>query len=241
MPPKDQQQTNPPTDTDVAEPLTTEVVEKLVNEKLNAALSSHMTRFKGSLSKELEATIAKAVGPLSERFEQLQSSPSTQPANENKPAAEAERLQKKHDAEMAALRAQVESRNAELDKERKQRLENEERSTLSQALAAAGVTNTRGAIALLYTEDKRLARNDKGEVVFKVQKAGFEDFVPVDEGLADWFKTDEGKSYLPPRGAAGSGAVPSGGGRPGGTKDAKADRKSEAKRLIAEYFGKSLG
>ena len=114
--------------------------------------------------------------------------------------------------QLASLQRQLTRERNEREKERAEReaqsakmARDEERTKLSEALAAAGVKNVRGAVALLHTEDKRVRRNDEGKIVFVDEN---DDEFDLAAGIKHWIGSEEGKAYMPPRGASGSGAEP---------------------------------
>src|SRR6185369_7798539 len=114
------------------------------------------------------------------------------------------------------LEARFAAQQAELEKERKaredekaQRLKDEETTKAKDAMAAADIKDPedqRAALAVLR-EDKRIGRDDEGHVCFLVQKDGYVDKVPIDQGIKDWVNTPAGKRYQPARGVGGSGQV----------------------------------
>lgn len=100
---------------------------------------------------------------------------------------------------------------AELTRERKARKEekarasrDEERSKVSELLSSAGIPAPRmkGALAVLHEVDKRVVRDSDGTIMFRDDEEGE---IPLAEGVKKWLSTDEGKAYLPPRGAQGVG------------------------------------
>lgn len=215
MDPKAPNQQDP---TEHPESLSAESVEKLINEKVNAAIAGHLTRFKGAFTKDVEGMLGKSLNPVLEKLGEIgKPSESTTPASSGeKTAAEKawEVAQAKYDARIKELEAKA--TKAESDKaetEARQR-SGEERQALMAGLAALGVDGPRQKMALsyLYGEEKRVTRDDAGNIVFRVSRGSgntrFDDLVSIDEGLKEWASTEEGKSVLPPRGAQGSGTTP---------------------------------
>jgi hypothetical protein len=135
-------------------------------------------------------------------------------------------------AELKALRAQLDSEKTEREKERMARMQQEERTALSQALTSRGVTgpHLKGAMALLYDAEKRIVRDDAGLVSFRIQRNGFEEVSPLERALDEWLNTDDGKTYMPPRQAQGSGTQPGQPSRSGST-DGKMT-KAEAAAML---------
>lgn len=140
----------------------------------------------------------------------------------------------KYDAELKAMKAQLEAERAERERERASRMQQEERAALQAALTTRGVTgpHLKGALALLYAEEKRVTRDDNGNIAFKVQRNGFDETMPLEAALDEWLRSDDGKAHLPPRAASGSGVTP---GRPqtNGAPDGQMTKAEAARRLPA--------
>ena len=102
-----------------------------------------------------------------------------------------------------------------LDKQRR----TEERQTLTAALEKAGVKTTlRAAAVALLTERGLVKRDQDGNILFDHKdKDGNVEALPVEAGIGKWVATDEGKEYLPPKDAGGSGDRGAGRGGTGNT------------------------
>jgi len=98
------------------------------------------------------------------------------------------------------VNAEQQARAAQTQKERAA----EERGALTKALKASGVADDRlaGAAALLYLDMGKVKRDEDGKIKFVGKN---DELVDLDEGVADWAKAGEGKSYLPPAGVKGAG------------------------------------
>lgn len=216
--------------------------------KINAALDSHLTKFKKSVerdfAKKTEAAIAAALSPLSKQFEDIAKKFTAAPQKTKKDDESADITSKLDEerkmwaSKFAELEKQtIHERTLREEGEKKQKT-TEEKHALTAALNTAGITGAkqRAAIALLYTEDKRVVRNDDGEIGFTVQKAGYTEHVTLEEGINQWLKTEEGKEFLPARGAGGSGAGASRVGNGRGPKS-KMERQHHAKLVLAEAMG----
>lgn len=118
----------------------------------------------------------------------------------------------------------------------------EERTALASALSKLGVPEARaaGAMALLHTERGAVTRDDDGNIVMKVKRTfqgqTSEEMVPLDEGIAEWAKTEEGKTYLPPANARGSGER--GGERPKGKEGEKPTTAAALDTLSRAMMGR---
>ena len=201
-----------------------------LNEMMEKKIAAHLTRFKGALAKDFEGTISKTISPLAEKLAEL-----TQPKVTDDDTTQ--QLQAKYDAELGALKKQVAERERLLAEEKQQRVEQEERTALSNALTAKGVTgpHLEGAMALLYLAEKRIARDDKGVIGIKFARSGYDEVMPLDAGLDELFKADKYRIYLPARPAAGSGTT---GGKPaqGNGKLTKEQERAEAMRMLIPAF-----
>jgi|FLYL01.1.fsa_nt_gi hypothetical protein len=138
------------------------------------------------------------------------------------------------------LQQQLEAERKARQEEREKALRHEERSTLMKALQEAGVDPKMidFAVATLYTERGLVKRTEDGQIVWKAQRDGYVDDLPVTKGVAEWLKTDEGKRFLPASGAGGSGATGggTGGERPPQFKNEREKRKWEAQQVLNNAF-----
>jgi len=202
----------------------------------NAANSAHHTRMQKVMDQKLSDMQSGITESFSSLLQEQIAKISAPPAGGNH---KDEGKDKDKDNGTSELEKQYSARMAEmekkLEKERQARVEEadrariaKERSELSAALRAAGVPDERlrSAVALLYTEDKRVeAKDDK--VVFKMQRDGYVDELDLEAGLDEWLKSPEGKHYAPARDVRGSGAQ---GGRGGGSDANQQKTKQEMKR-----------
>lgn len=110
-----------------------------------------------------------------------------------------------HDNEdlQKALRAMSDEKKATELKTR----ESEERGALKDALnGKVRPSLLPAAVALLYGERKVVGRDKDGGVVFKMKdRDNFDVEAAIDDGVKAWLETAEGKEYLPPVEAGGSG------------------------------------
>jgi hypothetical protein len=96
------------------------------------------------------------------------------------------------------------------------------------------------AVSLLYNERHMIKRNKDGDIVFEMKRKDYIDELTVEEGVLEWLTTPEGKEYVPPVVAGGTGdkdGAKDGGGRKGildkmttGTAD---ERTNAALNVIA--------
>lgn len=131
-------------------------------------------------------------------------------AEEEKPAAKQEAGEspelKRLRAEMADL-----ARKAEAQARRAEELEASRKSEaltngVRDALLASGADPKRVSVALSHLRATQAVKLDeKGNPVFVVTREWGEDPMPAAKGAAEWLQTEEGKFFLPPTGAQGTG------------------------------------
>jgi hypothetical protein len=182
-------------------------------EEFNRAQSSREKRLREQIKKDLAEMLAKSPAPKA-----AEADDGDEGEDEGKPAegAKGDKPQAPADAtaaELKRLRKRLEASEREREAEKKAREEqaakaarDEERSKLSEALVAAGADakRVRAAVALLHTEDRKVRRNAEGRIVFLADEDDEQD---LPAGVKAWLGTDEGKAFLPTRGAEGSGST----------------------------------
>jgi hypothetical protein len=170
--------------------------------KVNKQVMKQVQGEMQTLRSEILESIKEMVG--GQRTEQ---EGEAKPSGATDPAVEKRFAQMEREVQKARKMAEDERhlREEQLAKARAQ----EERSVLENALRAHGAKPefVKPAVALLYTEEKRVARDDNGAIVFKIARDGFTDELDIELGVAEWLKTAEGKVYAAPRSVAGSGAT----------------------------------
>ena len=122
---------------------------------------------------------------------------------------ELKKMRLEQDRMKNAMEANTASAEAEKNKARAQT----ERTKLTDALRKGGVDDSRigGAVAELYLDKKLIKRDEKDAVCIEFTREWGDELVPVEKGIEEFLKSDEGKVYLPPVDAGGSGNK---GGRP---------------------------
>jgi hypothetical protein len=212
-------------------------VEELVNRTVNAALRSHMTRVKQALSKDLGSLVSDALKPISEQLAAIKP-----PAPQDGEPKDLER--QKFNDRIQELEKRAKDAELAREAEIRTRTVSEDRSALADALRKGGVADgasLKAAVALLYTEEQRVVRDDRGRIVVKQEGKYGEELVPLEEGIGAWLASNEGKSFLPARGASGSGNVHNQGNNGSGKyvgnpKDAKAAAKQEAYNVLIRHI-----
>lgn len=147
------------------------------------------------------------------------------------------------------VQQQIAKQNSEIEKLRKEREEerklreanedkirkNEERTELATALRNNGVMDAmiKPLVAHLHGERAIVKRNEEGGLVMTVKRDWGEEDVPLAQGIAEWAKTDEGKSYLPPKDVGGSGAR---GGNPPKLKAGEKPSRDQAMDMVGNWM-----
>lgn len=208
---------NPPSPPKSGDPVTREDIENVVNEKMHAALTNHMGRFKASFSKEVEGMLTKGLEPITQKLGEMTRPPAPpegveggKPTDASTYEAKMKAMEAKAAADRKEFEAQLRAEREAREREAGQRQQQEERTALAQALTAKGITGAKHklAMALLYDSAHCIGRDDKGQIGMKFQRAGFEEILSLEAALDEWLKTDEGKECVPPRPVQGTGTVP---------------------------------
>lgn len=138
-------------------------------------------------------------------------------------------LQKKLEALEAQLREQTAAKEAADRQAAEQRLD----SAIGQALAAAGIPADRHKHVLPYLRGLKLddgkpiiSTDANGGPVWTAQRKGYTDALGLDAGIKEWVNTDDGKIYVPPVGAQGTG---DGNGGRTGPRDTNVPRDANGK------------
>lgn len=224
-------------------------INKLVTDSVNAAVTANLGRklgpaIKESLGSELgdiRETLAKMAGGAGQ---QQQPQPGQQ-GGENKP-----------DPKVQALERQLAEMRSEREADQRRMRESARDTRIRELALAAKVdpNRMRGVVALLKDQVKFA---DDGRPVITVQRNGYAEDLDLDQGVGEFFKTDEGKAYLAPtlpqqRGPSAPPAQRQPGGAASGasaprnapqrTKEqAKDDRKQQAMQTLQNSIGQLLG
>lgn len=207
-------------------------------EELNAAITGKLK----SVTKNIEG-FGEKFDALASQLEALAKARAPEPpsaprakgkgkADEEPPAEDPEKLEMKRQIE--ELQAQHKARE-EADKAAKVRaLQAEMRQSVVDGLRAAGVLEGfEGALALSMIEEGTVRRDRAGKVVFR---RGDDGDLPLADGLREWAGGD-GKRYLRPRDAAGSGAAKVGAGSGLNGRPAGQDSGDAAESALRTMFG----
>lgn len=167
--------------------VTKEDLIQLVSQTVNSAISQRNTAFE----RKIEALLTAKVAPQ-EQVDESGVKPGRVP-----------------NAELIAMKKQLEDLKAEKQAEVSKNRDSQLRSNLREQLTKAGVAPhlIKAAIATLVDSDKAVSytseefADDKDRIVFRNGKQE-ED---LNAGISKWIKSEEGSSFLAPRGAQGSG------------------------------------
>lgn len=131
--------------------------------------------------------------------------------------------------EFKALQERFEARERESAAEREQAAQEARRRHLRDTIAKHGFQG-RQEHAARYLEAERapdgkplLRTDDKGALCWAKEHLGAVRLFPLDDGLKEWAGSDEAKTYLPPKGAEGTGDGVGGNGGQGKKTIALAD------------------
>lgn len=211
---------NEPADDDDDDEALGERISKLVSEqldaKLNKAITGHFKREMPKFAEQIGAQVIAAMKPSAGDDDTNddagaggagagdgagKGAKGKGGGQSDEVTAHIKRLEKQVADEKAA---RLKSENATKEAEQR-RLATEENDLITKALMGAGVkdeTHIEAAL-LLHRGRGRVKRNEEGEVVYVPGKDV--DPLPLAKGISDWAKSDEGKKFMPPSGAGGSG------------------------------------
>ena len=191
--------------------------------------------------KKARAAVEQRLADIADKLEQRPGTAVAPAGGQDHQETEAERQARidaaKREDRIKGLEARLADAEAKREEEAKARSVQEERQAAADALAAGGVDVPRlkGALALLR-EDGRIVRNEQGQVCLKLEGKYGPETPLIADGIKAWLETPEGKAYLPPRSAAGSGAS----ARPGASgAQVPKDPKEAARIKLREEIAKS--
>jgi hypothetical protein len=192
------------------------------------ALAGQQEVIKKTVSEQANGAITKALKPIREKLDMTATKEDAESAVAARLAAiEEERAAKgaaagkdPKDVELETLKARLDASEKKSLKDAQERKDNEakarrieERSATQAALTKANVIPhlVTPALASLF-ERGSITRDKDGSIVFTRKGEFGEEQLSLDDGIAEYLKTPEGMSMLPPRDAGGSGD-PKGGKR----------------------------
>jgi hypothetical protein len=212
-------------------PVIDDSLKEFISKTSNAAASAQSTR----LSKHLDTKIDKKLGAMKEEIlaALAERTPAPTEGEDGDENIETKKLQ----SQLREATAKLEAEHTARKREREAALKKEEETELREALRTSGVSETylEGAMALLYHSQKRITRDDEGAILFRTNQEWGPEDKPLREAVQEWVNSDEGKHYLPPRPAAGSGNT---GGTLNTRKNVKNMTRQERLAAIGNYLGK---
>lgn len=212
-----------------------------VGKVLNGAINTRLSRFEERIIKSLGDRQAKPDdgegGEGEQPAEGKGKAPAAKPPADDVNSPMAKRLAAMEKDMLEAKKA------AEAERAKYQRAQEDD--ALKSALRSAGISSeVRVDAAMAYLRSKNaVRRDDSGNVTFAIAKDGFEDLVPISDGIAGWAKSDAGKEFVPAAGVAGSGGKsPSTPGAPttGNGTPSRAEAGAAILRSLSQAMGGSL-
>lgn len=198
-----------------------EATKKFVNDTINGAMKQWSTRLEGKFGDGLKGLKDEIAGGLKDSI-----TAALKEAGAGGAGGDGDGKGKGKESEIPdEIKQQLARQNAEIEKlskenaaERKKREDgeaqvkrNEERGLLETHLRkgvdGVGVREEllRPLIAFLHGESGRIKRDKEGNVVMTFKRDGYDEDVTLDKAIPEYLGTDEGKAYLPPKDAGGSG------------------------------------
>lgn len=193
-----------------AEAALEERIGKAIDARLNKAISGHLTRMTPKLAETIGAQVLAGIKSAQGGDDDDADVAGGAGAGKGKVVDKDTPLAQQLAAMQKRLEAETKKRE---DSERKQvesesrRARAEEDDAVKSALMSAGVKDEARIRAALHTHrgEGRIKRDEAGTILFIKRTDSGDEEVPLSKGIAEWAKTDEGKVFLPPSGAAGSG------------------------------------
>ncbi len=211
------------------------------NERMNRGITGRLRDFEKKIENrfgELQTGLGGRFDEIGKALEGLKPAPAADPAATKGKAEPAPfKLEdspewKAHQTEIAGLKKLAADTARERDAERAKTRTSSLRSTLADALTAAGVPadRHRHAIGHLVAAEHLVDYADEGKGDAVVWR-GTEGEEPLPTALKAWLKTSDGKLYLPPVNPGGSGGGP---GRPApiDSKDPRAALRAATRDLL---------
>ena len=116
--------------------------------------------------------------------------------------------------EKAEMEKRLRAIEAEREAEKRKARDDRRNTAIVTSLGEAGITDgprIKGALSALQASGAIDFGKEKPDELFWIDtSAGYRNELPLGDGIKSWLKTPEGAIYVPPTGAAGSGANPQG-------------------------------
>jgi ribosomal protein S20 len=224
----------------------TEKVAQIAAQVVNQAISARLKTYE----KAFDSKLAASSDTILKKLDEMREASAAKPPKKSKEAAggddpeEASPAFKSMQRKVQELEAEGQKMKAERDAERAKARGISLRQKLAEELGKNGVSEPakiRHAMALLVSDEGRVHyAEDSDDLVFR-DIDGTELDLPT--GLKSWVKSDDGKHFLPPSGARGSGHTPGQGtrnpnGQPNSNEPSMADL---GLAIMREYSGVPVG
>lgn len=187
----------------------------ITSEDLNRAITARFGAFEGKMNKAMKESFDSFGTAFTSKFDDLlKALPVAKPPEgepHKPPPIEEHPLFRGLQKQIADLSQKAEAAEAQATAEKARSKEVALRQNVSDLLLKSGVdaAKVRHAVGFLIDTEKRIKLSEEDDSVLFVGEDN--QTVDISSGLKSWLKTDDAKTYLPPRGTTGSGA------RPGGT------------------------
>jgi hypothetical protein len=179
-----------------------------IDAKINAAITNRLKAFEKRVEKTLADTLAKMVPAPKADDEDDEGDEAGETAAAPKATPAENRRLSKLEKELKREREAREKAEADAKETESKRRSAEEDTALEAALREHGIVNPvqlRAAKALIKAEG-RLVRDESDQIRLNAKdKYGGDVQYDLETGVKGWVASEEGKTFLPPRGVGGSG------------------------------------
>lgn len=191
-----------------------ERIGKLVDARLNRAISGHLTRMTPKLAETIGAQVLAGIKASQGEVDDDAGDAGDAGAGKSKAGKgaavsdEVSQRMKLLEKQLADEKKKREASEAKQLEAEGRRARAEEDDAVKSALMAAGVKDEARIRAALHTHrgEGRIKRDEAGSILFVKRGDAGDEEIPLAKGIAEWAKTDEGKVFMPATGAAGSGS-----------------------------------
>jgi hypothetical protein len=212
-----------------------DIVKSAIGESLGSSLKDALKPIEKKIEKGIEERFAKMKPPAKDPDD---GEPDDDAVDEEPPKkgakAKGGNADAKTAAEIKALRTKIEESEKRAEAAEAARKTESMISKARDLLGKAGITGARAkaALAVLHEADKRLRYDENDVPGLHFKRDGFEEVVPLDKGIEEWLKTEEGLEFLPPKNVQGTG----GGAPPRSavTRDANGQTQIDTKALATK-------
>lgn len=203
-------------DAAAAEAALEERIGRIVDTRMNRAITTHFKRETPKLAETIGAQVLAglkaAQGGGDDDDDEVADPAEPGKAGKKPPKGQSDEVTQRMKALEGQLAVEKKKREASEAKQveaETRRARAEEDDAVKSALMAAGVKDEARIRAALHTHrgEGRIKRDEAGAIMFVKRSDDGDEEMPLTKGVAEWAKTDEGKVFLPPTGASGSGGT----------------------------------